>query len=101
MPEHRLVEHLCHLSARNVGTADQFWNLFQWRPSSPGIDPFRRGGKMEIAPEEEASFLQNWHQNLARGSGIGRALQHHKRPTGDDACQTPARSNNIAQVGLL
>src|SRR5439155_20275434 len=71
------------------------------RPAAiAGIDPLRREGQEEVPPGGEPARLEARAQDLLRGAGIRRRLEHHELPAVDDGGDRGGRRHDEGDVGL-
>jgi hypothetical protein len=97
---HPLVEAHGSFEARRGDPGDALGGGAQGVVRTAGVDPFGRVRHVELAPGSQARLLQQRHEPLAGGTGVGGGLEHHELTGAQHACQGGPRRHERAEVGL-
>ncbi len=102
---HDLVAHLRveldRAVAAGVGqAADHLGRVAQRPVRAAGIDPLGRERHVEVLPGRQARLLEQRHQALARGAGVGGGLEHHELVLLQDPGQRRGGAHERPEVGL-
>jgi hypothetical protein len=64
------------------------------------VDPLERVGHVEVATGGQPGLLQQRHQALPGGAGIGGGLEHHELAGPQHPCEGGSRRHERPEVGL-